>query len=156
MLKIYTKYDYPNHLSPGINFSPQNNPADRSLTNQADLDASDINKIMAKFEKTGVLIDLSGNTRTPMYGDFTEIKNYHEMLIGVRNVERAFDLLPAKVKNRFENDPQQLINFLDDPKNNEEAIQLGLIEKPEDKPQSEPKKTPPPPSAEAKPANPVS
>lgn len=131
MVKIITKYDYENRPSPGISFNPKTNPNDRSLTNQADMDAADINKIMARYEKTGVLIDPDGFTRQPTYGDFTEVKNYHEMMIGIKNVERAFSQLPAKLKNRFENDPQQLITFLDDEKNYEEAIALGLIEKPE-------------------------
>lgn len=130
MIKIITKYDYSNRLSPGINFSPKTVPADRSLTNQADMDAADVNKIMAKYEKTGVLIDPLGVMREPTYGDFTEVKNYHEMMIAVRNVERAFATQPAKIKNRFNNNPQELIDFLENRDNDEEAIKLGLREDP--------------------------
>lgn len=127
-IHIQTKYDYENRPTPGIDFKPLTNPKDRSLTNQSDMDVADINKIMAKYEKTGVLIDPDGFTRQPTYGDFTEVKNYHEMMIAIRNVERAFDQLPAPIKNRFENDPQKLILFLDDPQNKDEAIKLGLIQ----------------------------
>lgn len=128
---IITRYDYESQklVSPGVHFD-KNKKADRSLTNQADMDAADINKIMARYERTGVLIDPLGVERRPMYGDFTEIKDYHQMLSSIRNVERAFSTLPANVRNRFDNDPQKLIDFLDDPKNNEEAIKLGLIEQP--------------------------
>jgi phage internal scaffolding protein len=90
------------------------------------MDAADINKIMERFEKTGVIIDPTGQERKPMYGDFTEIKDYHTQLSAIRNVERAFGLLPANVRNRFNNDPQTLINWLEDPKNNKEAVDLGL------------------------------
>lgn len=132
MEKIVTKYDYENRVSPGILFNPKTVQADRSMTNQADMDAADINKIMAKYEKTGVLIDPLGVMRQPVYGDFTEITDYHQMMISVRNVERAFGTLPAKIKNRFENDPQKLIDFLEDRNNDREAIELGLREKPEE------------------------
>jgi len=130
MVKIITKYDYENRVSPGINFQPKINPADRSLTNQADMDSADINKIMNRYEKTGVLIDPMGFERKPTYGDFTTVKNYHEMMIAIRNAENAFNLLPANIRARFKNDPQNLIDFLEDRKNDEEAIKLGLREKP--------------------------
>lgn len=128
--KIITKYDYDNHVHPGINFSPKTNPDDRSLTNQADMDSADINKIMARYEKTGVLIDpLTLAERKPMYGDFTEVKTYHETLAAVRRAEESFSKLPAKVRNRFENDPQKLIDFLEDSRNDGEAVELGLKDK---------------------------
>lgn len=121
--KIRTKYDHEDRPSPGIFFDPKK---DKSLIQQSDMDSADINKIMARYEKTGVLIDANLSERKPMYGDFTEIKDYHQMLSGIRNVERAFELLPAKIRNRFENDPQQLIDFLENPENNKEAVELGL------------------------------
>lgn len=130
MITINTKYDYEAHQknSPGVNFDPKKNNNDRSLTNQADMDSADINKIMSRFEKTGLLGD-GLTARQPIYGDFTEVKDYHQMLIAVKNVERAFNTLTANVRNRFDNDPQKLINFLEDPKNNAEAVELGLMDK---------------------------
>lgn len=128
MVQIITRYDYEaqKNLAPGLNFDPKKNKDDRSLTNQADMDASDINKIMARYEKTGVLVDPIGIERKPMYADFTEIKDYHSMLSSIRNVERAFNLLPVYVRNRFQNDPQKLIDFLENSKNDKEAVELGL------------------------------
>ncbi|QXP08194.1 MAG: internal scaffolding protein [Arizlama microvirus] len=126
---IKTKYEYETHTHPGVDFKPKTNRADRSLTNQADMESADINKIMARYEKTGVLIDASGVERKPQYGDFTVLKDYHSMMSAVRNAERAFDLLPANVKNRFLNDPQKLIDFLENPVNDKEAVSLGLKER---------------------------
>lgn len=123
--KIVTQYDYENFERPGISF-PANDKNSRSKTIQADMDAADINKIMARYEKTGVIIDASGVERKPVYGDFTEVKSYHETLGAVRRAEEAFSKLPVNVRNRFENDPQKLIDFLEDPKNNKEAVSLGL------------------------------
>lgn len=128
---VINRYDYDARalVAPGVNFDPKKNKADRSLTNQADMDAADINKIMARFEQTGVLLDPQGVERKPMYADFTEVKDYHSMLSALRRAETAFGLLPAATRNRFNNDPQQLIEFLDDPKNQKEAVKLGLLDK---------------------------
>lgn len=120
---IQNRYDYKSHSRPKVFFDKKR---DKSLTNQADMDAADINKIMARYEKTGVLIDPLGVERKPTYGDFTEIKSYHETLSAVRRAEQAFSLLPAVIRNRFDNDLQELINFLEDPKNDKEAVDLGL------------------------------
>jgi len=123
MPTIHTRYDYSTLPKPRVDFDAKK---DKSLTNQADMDAADINKIMAKFEKTGVIIDQSGIERKPMYGDFSEVPNYHEALSAVRRTETAFNQLPVSIRNRFNNDPQEILNFLEDPKNDEEAVKWGL------------------------------
>lgn len=124
-MKIASRYDYSSLKSdrPKVKFSG------KGRTIQSDMQGADINVIMSKYEKTGVLVDDLGNVRTPMYGDFTEVKDYHSLLCSIRRVETAFGLLPAKVRNRFDNDPQKLIDFLEDPKNLQESIDLGLREK---------------------------
>lgn len=40
--------------------------------------------------------------------------------------ENSFNMLPSEIRNRFQNDPGQLIGYLSDEKNNEEAYKLGL------------------------------
>lgn len=123
--KIVTQYEYEKFEKPGVDF-PASDKLSKSKTIQSDMDAADINKVMARYEKTGVIIDPAGIERKPVYGDFTEIKDYHTQLSAIRNVERAFDQLPAKIRNRFKNDPQTLIDFLEDSNNDREAVELGL------------------------------
>jgi hypothetical protein len=36
--------------------------------------------------------------------------------------------LPADLRARFSNNPEELINFLDNPENKDEAIRLGLLD----------------------------
>jgi len=123
-MNIKTRYDYEAQAEkkPRVNFTNQ-----KSMTNQADMDSADINKIMAKYEKTGVLIDQLGIERKPSYGDFSEVPSYHEALSAVRRIEVAFNTQPAYIRNRFNNDPQELMSFLEDPNNRAEAIKLGII-----------------------------
>lgn len=162
--KIITRYDYEAQAEASkISEVFFDKKKDKSLTVQSDMDAADINKIMARYEKTGLLIDPLGVERKPMYGDFTEVKDYHTTLSALKRTEAAFNLLPAPVRNRFNNDPEALIKFLDDPANDQEAVKLGLKDRsvlkdlPEQATPGEaagkPEKTPPgPPAGQPQPA----
>lgn len=70
-----------------------------------------------------------GGHRQPMFGDFSEI-DYHAMLNQVTQIDNMFRTLPAKVRGRFQNRPELLLNFLADPNNDKEAVKLGLKEPP--------------------------
>jgi phage internal scaffolding protein len=120
--------------SPGIDFTiPADHPAPEkhpsfSVTNQSDMDGTDINVIMAKYEKTGLVTDLlTGGIRKPVYGDFTGIGNYHDLRIRLARANELFDALPASTRNKFDNDPQNLLDFIADTKNAREMLDLGLI-----------------------------
>lgn len=131
---IITKRDYEAQkaVAPGVHFDAKK---DKSLTNQGDLESTDINKIMARFEQTGFI---PGTERKPMFGDFSEVADYHTQLSALRRVETAFNLLPAHLRNRFENDPQKLVAFLSNPANDGEAVKLGLKPAPAAAPPSAP------------------
>jgi phage internal scaffolding protein len=81
---------------------------------------------MAKFAVTGLIPE---TPLSPRYGDFTGIGDYHTALNQVIAAEDEFMSLPAQLRARFENDPAQLINFLDNPENYNEAVSLGLVNK---------------------------
>jgi len=100
---------------------------DASLAQQQFKEECDINTIMQKFAVTGMLPD---QPLTPRYGDFTGINDYHTALNQVIAAEDEFMSLPANIRARFENDPAQLIEFLNNEENKEEAVKLGLINKP--------------------------
>ena len=100
---------------------------DPSLTQQNAKDECDINVIMERF---GRGMELPENFRPPQYGDFTGISDYHTALNRVALANEAFDSMPAKLRSRFNNDPVQLMEFLDDDKNRDEAVKLGLVEVP--------------------------
>jgi phage internal scaffolding protein len=105
---------------------------DATLTQQHFKDECDINNILRQFNVTGLLPE---NPLSPRYGDFTGISDYHTALNQVIAAEDEFMRLPADLRARFENDPAQLIEFLENSNNKDEAIKLGLVNKPEDLPQ---------------------
>lgn len=125
-VKIRTRYDYAMRPKTPLMFNPDD-PKSRSLTNQSDKDSADINLIMKRYEKTGLITDLiSGNPRQPHYGDFTDVGDFFEIQNRIAYVKNAFDALPAELRSKFGNDPSALVDFLADPKNDADAITLGL------------------------------
>lgn len=91
---------------------------------------SNINTIMSKYNNNVDILNASlrmqGATRQPQYGDFTNIPDFmtaNQMIIDANN---AFMQLPAKLREKFANDPSKLISWLENPDNNDEAIKLGL------------------------------
>lgn len=109
---------------------------DPSLTQQQFKEECDINTIMNKYIKTGEFRALTG--KGGIYADFSEIKDLQSMLDTVRLAQDAFASLPAQVRQRFANDPAQLLEFIQDTNNRDEAIKLGLIDKPIPSPNDEP------------------
>ena len=100
---------------------------DLSLAQQQFRDECDINMIVRRFGVTG---ELPTTAAMPSYGDFSGITDYREALDAVRAAEASFMALPARTRARFENDPQQLLEFLAVDANRPEAVELGLIPKP--------------------------
>lgn len=104
--------------------------SEKSLTQQQFKDECDINNIMRKYSDTGQFTHLT--QKTGMYADFSNIQDYQTMLDTVRYADEAFNTLPAQIRARFRNNPGDLLEFLQDPKNEPEAIALGLaIAKPQ-------------------------
>jgi len=94
-----------------------------------------INDIMARFKKTGVLPVVQ---TLPIYGDFTTVESFQSAVDRIKTAENIFKSLPARIRDRFNNNPGDLIAFIQDEKNREEAIELGFIAPPE-KPAEVPK-----------------
>jgi phage internal scaffolding protein len=87
-------------------------------------DECDINVILERFGKTG---QVPVNAISGTYGDFSGVHDYHTAMNALIASESEFAALPAQIRNRFQNDPANLIEFLDDPKNKAEAESLGLL-----------------------------
>lgn len=112
----------------------------KTLTQQQFKDQTDVNNIMEKYRKTGSITHIN-NSATGVYLDLTTMPDYEQSLNTVIRGQNAFAAMPADIRQRFGNDPAQLIRFLADPSKQEEAIQLGLRIRP---PQSQQPVTPPP------------
>lgn len=99
--------------------------AEPTKTQQQFKDECDINNIMKRYASTGEFLHLT--KKKGVYGDFSQIDDYQGMLDKVQQAQEAFMTLPADVRTRFQNDPGSLISFLQDEKNHDEGVKLGLI-----------------------------
>lgn len=97
-----------------------------SRTEQHHANEVDINKIVSRYQKTGVMPLRDGR---PSYGDFAGISDYHSACEAVREAERGFMTLPPDLRKRFKNDPGELVAFLADEGNRDEAVELGLVKR---------------------------
>lgn len=100
-----------------------------SRTVQEFAEDCDINTIMARFERTGVM-PMDGS-REPVYYDFTTMPtNLMESLDIMRLGEEAFMGLPATVRREFDNDPRMFLDFASDPENLSQMQSWGLAPPP--------------------------
>ncbi len=99
-----------------------------SLTRQAEKDATDVNLIMKKYEKTGQLPEMI--KQEPKFGDFSQMQDYHTSVNLVMKAEEQFRNLDAHVRKRFQNNPAEFLEFCEDPANAKEMIDLGLATAP--------------------------
>lgn len=114
---------------------------DKSLAQQQFLEESDINFIAERFKLTGDIPQMPNGFQWG--AEIDNVFDYQTAMNAVVAGDRAFMQLPAKLRARFQNDPQQLMEFLLDKDNDEEARKLGLKvttitqEAPEPKPKGE-------------------
>lgn len=95
-----------------------------SLTKQSFRDECNVNNIMAKFEKTGLLDHL--NTHQGDYGNFIGFDDYHSSMNQVREADEAFLTIPAAIRARFNNSSSEFLKFAQDPDNHDQMVDLGL------------------------------
>lgn len=102
---------------------------DESRTKQSFGDETNINNIMARFIKTG-LVDFV-NEHESHYGDVTGWQ-FHDAMNIVARSQEMFEALPAELRARFNNDPATFLDFVDDPENDAEAVSLGIRNPPKE------------------------
>lgn len=96
-------------------------------TLQSFKDECDINRIMKRYQTTGVIDHV--NRHPPQFGDIG-VYDFQESLNIVIEAENRFAALPSDVRDRFGNDPGRLLDFVSKAENLQEAAKLGLIDLP--------------------------
>ncbi len=98
-------------------------PKGEGRTEQAHAGETDINQIMAKAMR-GEHSDYI-QKHEPQYGDATG-PDYLEAQIIVANAKTMFEDLPAKIRSKFNHNPDEFLEFVQDPKNDKEMVELKL------------------------------
>lgn len=97
------------------------------LTKQSHRDECDINKIIAKYQREG--ISEFANKWQGFYGevDSADFQTAMDLMV---NANAMFMELPSAVRNRFNQDPGQFVDFAQNPDNIEELRNMGLAPRP--------------------------
>lgn len=102
-----------------IGFDPE-----EGRTKQSHKDECDVNQIMARFQRTGAITHF--NKFSPHYEDMTGF-DYTEAMQQVAEAQSMFNELPSSLRDRFQHDPANFLDFVQDPANGPEARELGLL-----------------------------
>lgn len=98
-----------------------------SRTKQSFKAECDINNILKKFRDTGVVTHVRKSAG--LFADFSGLTDYQTALNAVLSADAAFKELPASVRDRFGNNPTAFLRFVEDDKNEDELISMGLAER---------------------------
>jgi len=96
-----------------------------SATKQSFKDECDINVIMGRYLRTGV-IDFV-NKHEPRYEDLSEAHDYQQAMLVVAESRSLFQDLPSQIRTKFENDPAKFLDFVHNPQNRSEMAEMGLL-----------------------------
>ncbi len=116
-----------------------------SKTRQSEMKNADINLIMAKYEKTGVL---PGFGIEGFYADVSAVGDFREAIARVQRGDEVFMSLPANVRKEFGNDVGTFVDFCSDADKRSENMarlhELGVVVPEEFRPKPPPVVVEPP------------
>ena len=93
---------------------------DPDRTDQSHKDQCDINRILDKAKRTGVVTHL--NTHGHSYGDFTDF-DYEDAQIQIAKANSIFYDLGAEVRREFGNSPKAFFEFVNNPENKDKLAE---------------------------------
>lgn len=111
-----------NAYTPRDRTHPDMGPMDKPAQQQF-REECDINSIMKKYQKTGAIAHT--NAHEASYG-FASSLDYQDSINLVMKADQMFKDLPSSLRKKFGNDPENYLDFVQDPGNINEMIDLGL------------------------------
>lgn len=124
---LYTQIRTPNmpaDRSADVHLDPEKNQADISLTKQSFAKECDINELM---KSNPLVAPLSPEQYASLnfqdLGDYTDYHSAKNYLIEAQN---SFMALDANIRAQFQNDPGLFLDFVQDPRNQQALIDMGL------------------------------
>ena len=93
-----------------------------TLVQQNLKDGCDINKIMARYNKTGVLEHIT--TARGSYNELPTPESYQDALNQLQAATDAFYELPSRVRKDFNNNPDEFLHFMHQPESEQRKCWL--------------------------------
>ena len=122
-MKFKTIYDT-YHEKKGIEF------VEPSMTVQSEKDNCDINFIMNRYAACGTPLPYRTDGVQPVYADVSQLGDYMENFQRCKQAEEMFYNLPSALRKELDNNPANLLSFIQDEKNKERCYEYGLLNKP--------------------------
>lgn len=100
-----------------------------SLAKQSFKKECDINHIMSKYLKTGLINHVAkynGKYGESLPTDF----DYQDACNAVLEAQEIFMSVPSDIRRKFNNDPAEFLEFVKNPENIEKMYEMGLAKRP--------------------------
>lgn len=101
-----------------------------TMTIQSEKDNCDINVIMNRYATCGTPLPYRTDGVQPVYADVSELGDYMENFQRCKQAEEMFNNLPSALRKELDNNPANLLPFIQDEKNKERCYEYGLLNKP--------------------------
>lgn len=121
-MRFKTIYDTV-HEKEGIKFTQP------SMTVQSEKDNCDINVIMNRYATCGTPLPIRQDIE-PVYADVAELGDYMENFQRCKQAEEMFNALPSALRKELDNNPANLLPFIQDESNKERCYEYGLLNRP--------------------------
>ena len=121
-MRFKTIYDTV-HEKEGIKFSQP------SMTVQSEKDNCDINVIMNRYATCGTPLPIRQDVE-PVYADVAELGDYMENFQRCKQAEEMFNALPSALRKELDNNPANLLPFIQNESNKERCYEYGLLNRP--------------------------
>lgn len=97
----------------------------KDRTRQSMKDECDVNNIVARFKRTGVITHVARSN--PVFADVSNVVDYRESVERVRRANLLFQSFPARVRSAFGNDPAAFLDAVVDESRQAELVALGVL-----------------------------
>ncbi len=118
-MTIHIRGPYDRESEPGIDFSNG-----ESMTKQSFTEECDINNILAKYQKTGVINHVADHGGD--YG-FMDGSTFTEQMMQITKAQSMFNDLPSQAREFFEHDPAKFLEYVDKLDMDSDATQLAEL-----------------------------
>lgn len=94
------------------------------LTEQAHKKETDMNYILRDYARTGFI--KHAKNFQGRYDDVA-VQDFQEAMFIVNQAQSMFAELPGHLRKRFQNDPAEFLEFVQNPENGDEMLRLGIL-----------------------------
>lgn len=98
-----------------------------SLTQQQFKDECEIESLLKAHNLSQVMGILNNHNQQPLYGDVSEIPDFHASQNHVARATEYFEGLPSDVRSRFNNSLSEFLTTLNDPDSREALTEMGVL-----------------------------